>query len=421
VIPLVVNLTNTLTSATEAFAFDSSPVRFGRNPLNELVINDGVVSQWHGLLRFDETRTVLIDLGSTNGTVTGGGRVPRNTEVLLDQSSVLHVAHLELRVARFHVPPDSLTRRANSFLPADPGGAPLEGTRTMMFKGDLPMASPQADPRVVELVLSQTGAVYAQYIRSLDDMRQYVEYFINQVPAETRGLTFLALGKRIPHFARTREYRRIGAGLGLRPDDLGEVDIEDWLKRLVYGTETALAAKGRVNVPRALDRIGAILETFAQSYVDLRSGHEQFIGDIGLRLNIEPGGLADARNSRSALAYLLDWTSDHQVRVSELNRGFADLALHQVGLLNGVLDGVRAILGELRPEVVAGVAPWPRSLDVRGARGSAAGFMGARAKDWWRSYSARHAELEEGDHFTKKMFGRPFANAYFAIMGGSRG
>lgn len=418
-IPLVVNLTNTLTNAVIAFAFDSSPVRIGRNQLNELAINDAVVSQWHGLFRFDEQRTVYIDLGSTNGTLVEGRRIDRNTEVPLDQNTVLRVAHFELRVARFPVPPEALTRRTNSFLPSDPT-RPLDECRTMMFSGVLPTAAPKADPRVVEQVVGHTAAVYDQYVRALGDMNRYLEHYIAQVPADARGVTLAAVAERMPHFARTREYRRLGAQVGLRPDELGEVDLEDWLKRLVYGSESAPAARGRIDVPRALERLGAVLETFAQSYVDLRSGHEQFISDIGLRLNIEPGGLGNARNARAALAYLLDWTSDHQTRVSELNRSFADLALHQVGLLNGVIDGVRGILAQLLPENVAGLPAQPRSRDVRTASGAAAGFMGGRVKQWWRVYAAKHAELEEGDRFTKDMFGRHFANAYFTIMGNSR-
>ena len=44
-LPLLVRITNTQTGETEHSAFPSSPVRIGRNQLNELVLNEGFVSQ----------------------------------------------------------------------------------------------------------------------------------------------------------------------------------------------------------------------------------------------------------------------------------------------------------------------------------------------------------------------------------------
>ena len=65
---------STGSSSTEhaAFAFASSPVRIGRNQLNELVLNEPFVSQWHAVVRFDEHKVRYVDLGSTNGTTMNG-------------------------------------------------------------------------------------------------------------------------------------------------------------------------------------------------------------------------------------------------------------------------------------------------------------------------------------------------------------
>lgn len=417
--PLLVHVTHAQTGASEAFAFDRSPVRLGRNQLNDLAISDGVVSQWHGVFRFDETTTTFVDLGSTNGTVLGGQRLGRNVEVPVAPGSVLQIAHLHLRLLRAPVPPEMLTRRRNSFLddlPESPGTA---STRTVMFNMGAPTPKPpEADPQVVQEIERQAQAVYAQYVHALSEVTRYVEYYVEQLAPETRGPTLLALAERLPHFARTREFRRLGAKAGLRPEQVGDVDLEDWLKRLLFGSETAVAARGRIDVHESMKRIGALLETFAQAYVDLRSGHEQFLSDFGLRLAAEPDGLSGARSARSALVYLLDWTSDGQQRVDELNRGFADLALHQVGLLNGVIDGVRSILATIRPEIVAGLPPTQRSPGVRTAADG--GFMGGKVRQWWRTYATRHGELEESDRFTREMFGRAFAAAYYTVMGSGR-
>ena len=46
----------------------------GEAAVGDLAIDEGFVSQWHGLLRFDEETTTYLDLGSTNGTKVDGAR-----------------------------------------------------------------------------------------------------------------------------------------------------------------------------------------------------------------------------------------------------------------------------------------------------------------------------------------------------------
>ena len=59
----------------------SIPVRLGRNALNDLQLDESFVSQWHGVIRFDEKQTLYLDLGSTNPTLIDGEPVKRNIEV----------------------------------------------------------------------------------------------------------------------------------------------------------------------------------------------------------------------------------------------------------------------------------------------------------------------------------------------------
>lgn len=418
---LVINLENRKTGTREAFAFDSSPVRVGRNKLNELVIADDLVSQWHGLFRFDGNAVVYVDLGSTNGTAIDGQRVARNLEVPLGPSSVMQIADYTLRFARAAVPAESITRKPSSFMAAPSVDGAMVAGRTVMFQaGALPGQRVEADPRVVAEIVNQTQAVYGQYVQAAETMSRYLEHYLDQVPADRRAVTILALRERMAHFGRTRDFRRIAIKAGVLPEQLGDVDLEAWVKRVVFGSEDALASGTLVDVQQSMERIGLVLESFAQAFVDLRGGHEQFLQDIGLRLHQEEGGLGSLRSSRGVLAYLLDWSADGQSRVDELNRAFADIALHQVGLINGVVEGVRSVLGGLLPEAVAGLPPATRSVEVREARSSAAGFFGGKAREWWRNYARKHAELEDGDRFARDIFGRAFATAYLTIMGNVR-
>ncbi len=415
-LPLVVKLQNTKTNTTEVYAFESSPVRIGRNKLNELHIVDDVVSQWHGLLRFGEGYVVFVDLGSTNGTAFNGQRVPRNTEVAILSDSVLRIAHLEMRFARVQVPAQSITRKQSSFL-SGPADQSIAGARTVMFQAGAITApkAESADQRVLAEILQGTRPVYQQYTQALEQVVRYLDHYLEHVPADQRPAMVMALRQELPQFAKTKEFRRIALKAGILPEQIGDVDVDSWIKRLIFGTDEALAARGLIDTHQALERIGAIMEAFSQAFVDLRGGHEQFLQDVGVRLNSEQSGLDGLRSSRAVLAYLLDWSANDQARVDELNRAFADVAMHQVGLINGVVEGARSILASIVPEAIAGVPVTQRSVDVREAR--TAGLFGGKAKEWWKRYSTKHAELEDGDRFARDIFGRAFHTAYLTIMG----
>jgi uncharacterized protein (TIGR02270 family) len=58
--------------------FESSPVRIGRRPGNDLVLRHNFVSEPHALIEFDATGVKIVDLGSRNGTIVGGKAITRD-------------------------------------------------------------------------------------------------------------------------------------------------------------------------------------------------------------------------------------------------------------------------------------------------------------------------------------------------------
>ena len=79
--------------------FPTAPVRLGRNPLNDLALDYGFVSQWHGVIKFDRSEIVYVDLGSTNGTNLDGVRIQQRTPVRVPgPRSTLSIGSLELRL-----------------------------------------------------------------------------------------------------------------------------------------------------------------------------------------------------------------------------------------------------------------------------------------------------------------------------------
>ncbi len=80
------------------YEFDQSPVRIGRNQLNNVILEGNFVSGWHGTIRFDNTGTYYFDLGSTNGTCIDGKRLAKNTAIPLQQTTHLTIWMYELVV-----------------------------------------------------------------------------------------------------------------------------------------------------------------------------------------------------------------------------------------------------------------------------------------------------------------------------------
>ncbi len=80
------------------YEFDQSPVRIGRNPLNNVVLEGNFVSGWHGIIRFDNTGTYYFDLGSTNGTCLDGKKLQKNTPIPIQRPTRFTVWMFELIV-----------------------------------------------------------------------------------------------------------------------------------------------------------------------------------------------------------------------------------------------------------------------------------------------------------------------------------
>lgn len=132
--PLVVRVRDGA-GKTRRHAFLRSPVRVGRDPDGELVLDAPHVSARHGVLEFDATSIAYVDLGSRNGSRLNGAPVSPRVRVDLDTDSELAIGPLCLAFERGSLPRRSEPRDAESIRP---------GTLTAML---LQLArAPEADP-----------------------------------------------------------------------------------------------------------------------------------------------------------------------------------------------------------------------------------------------------------------------------------
>jgi hypothetical protein len=80
--------------------FAESPVRIGRNQLNDISIDDPFVSEWHGMIFFSHEGVEYSDLGSTNGSVLDGIRLAKNAPARLTEGSHILLGRIALAVSR---------------------------------------------------------------------------------------------------------------------------------------------------------------------------------------------------------------------------------------------------------------------------------------------------------------------------------
>jgi hypothetical protein len=102
---------------------EALPIRLGRGYDNDFILDDDYVAARHARIELDEAgRLVLRDLGSRNGIVHKGRRLP---EVVLLGDTVVRIGHTSLRVraAGFPVAPELADRTFHRWEGALPGAA----------------------------------------------------------------------------------------------------------------------------------------------------------------------------------------------------------------------------------------------------------------------------------------------------------
>jgi FHA domain len=144
---LLVHIRDVVSGTTRTLEFTRSPVRIGRNQLNDIPLEDPFVSEWHGSIRFDAGGAAYFDMGSTNGTLLDGKRVPKNLAMPLSAQSRLLLGRREVTVA----PPPPLPAPApdDGFRNKTIGlGQPLPAGRIPSSDGSMRIPSGRGFPPV---------------------------------------------------------------------------------------------------------------------------------------------------------------------------------------------------------------------------------------------------------------------------------
>ena len=393
---LVVRLKEGPDAPERKLAFLTSPVRIGRNPLNDLLLNHEFVSQWHAVVRFDKREIVYADLGSTNGSALDGQRLQeREPTLVVDGRAILTIGTLQMSMVwednvatadinrnggvqtSFNMNFDDylettlsrlpLSEQADNvslpkspvLLPEQPVAVPLSPVAVPPMPAVVPPNAliPVASPVVPEqigkglpdatehmpsldgplMALHAVGSFHEEYKRGWDKFLAELRKQIESSPPAAREITAFFLANEFPEIRRQPEFALMLTEIGVDRVMVGCVDVEEWLRRLTH--DDVSANKKSVGPAIAMERVGAILEVFADSFLELRKGYSQFENEMGLGVSYDEMPLDRAHTRESVIRFLMDPNADGTKHLNELRRSFANLALHQVAVLGGSRRG----------------------------------------------------------------------------------
>jgi predicted component of type VI protein secretion system len=347
---LKITVRNQETGATSAFELPGPQVRIGRNGLNELTLEEGFVSQFHAVIRETPDGIHYQDLGSTNGSTLDGRRLGKNVDVRVTEASDLRIGPLRLEIEAQAAKPEPVRERQST--------GPHH--TVAMFGMPRPGEGPPRASTGAPVSFSSGAAAYGPG------------------PAAASAPAAAPAG---PSAA-----------------------VKELARRLLPAGREPTSEAAATNL---LDAVTVMLDAFAHSFVGLRRGVEQTGAELGVRTVPSRSPLYTAKDHRQVLSYLLDSGKNPQTLAQELVAVFADFGVHQVALLNGITESVKALLGRLGPDA------------ERGGRGKLWPFGGGGEQ---KTMDSIRELLEDDRQLHAAIFGEEFAHAYAAgTLGGQPG
>lgn len=394
--------------------FSRFPVRVGRNALNDLVIEDGFVSQFHLVLENHENRLYLRDLGSTNGTqIAGFGRAPANQLIDLSAHNFeFSIVSLDFRTYSAALEPTadqaSVRKRLGVSRYIDAADPSLLAMKAGLGGGDLAAEHREAVTR---------------YRAGFNELFGTIHASLNRLAPAARGPSLEALLREFPSLAQEPDIQRLGREMGVAvavtaaplavptaargsPEAVALQGLREIISELCPNL-TALDSVDEV--VRFLERLQQVLEIFFRSFIPLRDGHRQFESEMALRRagTGSSSQIDGARTMEDLARLLLDWRKPASEGPERIESTLADLMIHQVALLNGVMTGVRSMLFELSP------AELERKAEDPHFNPGGVGMGPYRYKSLWKAYEKAHGDLAGEDRQVfSVLFGRQFAQAY---------
>jgi type VI secretion system protein ImpI len=364
-------------------SFAQLPIRIGRNPLNDVCLADSRVSSFHARIEDLDGRPCLRDLGSKNGTFAAPDAQTAPTYLAagtpIDLATVgfnfiVGAVRIQVEIVQGVAPPRSgftghVLANPNALEGLAPVGVPAYGGAPgSPPAGYAAGAAPPAWPGPMEAVPAPSRSLPSEGPRP----NQLNTGFFNV------GIDAMAL---------------------------------QGLRELAASLTPGASLETTGDIARFITKLHDAVDVFCKCFVPLRDGYAQFVSSLDLRQaafqrsinRSRASDLLETATSPDAVAMaLLDPREPSLDAPAALEGILADLMLHQVALLDGVMQGVKALLDQLSPEAIEADLAAQHQL----------GLLGGNTKARWREYCERFERLAEGEQAFTLIFGRQFASAY---------
>jgi type VI secretion system protein ImpI len=387
--------------------FRTSPIRIGRSSLNDLALESSYVSQYHAVLSFDETAIEYVDLGSTNGSLVGGSPLKPFVAAAISDGGTVTIGPLVLKLLR-----------SNEREVARSGDMEAQTVEVARPTGTVVDPGAVKNLRQAQAMIDTARPAFEAYRSAWAELLKQLRAALVKAAPQVRVLAVPSLQAAYAGLSAEPEFRQLVRELGLgeteRPNGAGIIEVAGLLG--LSDDELRADADGR----QLLSSVADVLEAFAASFVELRRGIEQFGSEVAVKAFSRQTGLHAAESGRDVLAYLVSRHENGRHRVDELKGAFADIMIHQVALITGIMEGVRSLLMRLDPESIA--ADLERDPERIGGLPVRRGLWPLSVTALWRRFRRLHADLVEEDRgATSVVFGREFARSYGAAKMRHRG
>ena len=440
---LVLRITDATNNTHAEHRFARFPVRLGRNPLNDLQLNYPFVSQFHAVLDQYGAQVVLRDLGSKNGTTLPQGRAPAHEPVALPQNSFA-ISSLLFELRMENIDPRTVPREQSVGAgPRAQAGRFMATVADARSAGDIAAAiarvrmaeATQIAPVAAQVAPSAPPPDAAKLYPYFQQYRSAWSYFLyalsetsRTMPPAQRAALFEWAKTAMQGVENEPEFVQLLAssqGKNLDPTRLHKAEVAalNGLKQLaaIYLPLMPLG-ESEEDVNKFLAKLRDTLDVFFKCFIPLRDGYRAFTSEMHLQRQKAQGAemvganaVENAKDARDLASSLLNWKDEFSTGHQAVEGTFADIMIHQLALLNGVMRGVKSIVAELSPKATEdAMAEAERTGKVEGFR------MGPyRFRALWNLYKTRFADVDDGDKRTFSMlFGGDFARTYAALVDG---
>lgn len=392
--------------------FAALPIRIGRNALNDFSINQMLVSGFHAMLEPADSKIMVRDLGSKNGVLIRhmktGGAVRVETHAAVDLAALGYEFFLGPQV---QVRVQVVAAEAEEERPPTASDGVVLGNAQMLkapgFEPSplpphrVPLAPPGHRPTLEPPAVPEGAPPYP-----IPAPRSSYE------PPPLGPMGSPAGGPSLPPVSRMASARGSERSVPLATAHFGSLALETLALQGLHELAAALVPDKTLqtsgDLARFITKLHDAIEVFCRCFIPLREGYAQFVSSLDLQR------AANMRSTNRSRAYqaveaardpeqltkgLLDWTDRSLDGHQAVENIYADLMIHQVALLDGVMQGVRALLDELSPAAV--------EENVGHKFG-----ISNRYKELWQAYCDRYEDLAQEQQAFARIFGHEFTEAY---------